>query len=155
MRRAVALVLLVALTPALSRAEGAPLAPVVDIPPGNDRIVPVAKGDAAPFAGQLFDTATALRWANWLEQYRTRLKLDVETQAKIDSLEISLLNQKLELERQQYVTVTDELNKRVALLQDELRNPPWYKTTWFGVALGVTGSFMLVGATAWIVHEAR
>lgn len=152
MRRAVAVVLLVALTPALARAEGAP---VVDIPPGQDRIVPVDKGAPAPFSGQLFDTPTALRWANWLEQYRLRLKLDVETQEKIDGLEISLLNQKLDLERTQYVQVTDDLNKRVALLQDELRNPPFYKTTWFGVALGVTGSFLLVGATAWIVHETR
>jgi hypothetical protein len=153
MKRLVASLVLVGVL--LPRAAAGQTRPLADIPPGDDRIVPVTKGVPAPFDGQLFDTPTALRWANWLEQYRIRLKLDVETAQRLAELETSLLNEKLDLERAQYKQVTEELNKRVSVLQEELRNPPWYKTTWFGIALGVTGSFALVGATAWIVGSTR
>lgn len=114
-------------------------------PPGEDKIVPLKKGDPAPYAGQLFDPATAIRWGNWLQQYQLRLKTDVETQKKVDEAQITYLNKILELERKQYTTVTTDYKGRLQRAEAELQSPAWYRTPAFGVAVGILGT---LGAVA-------
>jgi hypothetical protein len=41
--------------------------PLTAVPPGEDQIFVVAKGQPAPVQGQLFDTPTAIRWGNYLQ----------------------------------------------------------------------------------------
>ena len=65
------LLLLIALTPSRTLASESG---IVDIPPGDDVIVPITKGSISPITGQVFESATSLRWANWLQQYRFQLK---------------------------------------------------------------------------------
>jgi hypothetical protein len=129
--------------------------PVQTIPAGDDKIVAVSAGQAAPFTGQLFDNNTAIRWGNWLQQYKLRLSVDVAAQQNVDQIQIDLLSKKLDLELARYATVTQDYQKQLALLQEELRNPPFYKTPWFGFTCGIIASVALVTATAVVIHEVK
>jgi hypothetical protein len=151
--RTVALIVLLTLLP--SRAWGDTV-PVVPVPSGEDRIEVVKKGDPAPFTGQLFDQPTALRWANYLQQYKFRLQADVEFQKKYDGLELDYAKKQLELERAQYTQVTGDLQKKLDAAQKELaEGPPWYKTTGFGVAIGVLVTVAAAAGTAALINAAK
>lgn len=135
---------------------------VSDVPPGEDHIESVSSGDKAPFAGQLFDSATALRWANWLSQYRLKLKqLEVLMQARAE------IDQKFHAQQVQILTASHanevawyraQLQLQTAeteRLKVELQNPPFYKTTWFGFAAGVVAVSLSIGVGAVIVGAGR
>ena len=141
-------VLLLLLWPATALAQSVPLQPV---PPGDDVIVAVKKGDTVPLAGQLFDQATAIRWGNYLEQCRTRLVADVELQKKVDEAQITYLNQVLELERSKYKQVVGDYQVRLGKAEAEVLSPPFYKTVWFGVTLGVLATLILTIATGYVI----
>jgi len=130
---------------------------VKDIPPGDGKIVPLKAGDKAPFSGQLFDQATALRWANWLLQYEIKSELDEDLYKNLSSSSDELWKKKLEVEKEKYDTVTKDyqntisvLNGKIADLEYEVRNPPWYKSVWFGFLTGclVTTAAVAIGAHA-------
>lgn len=129
---------------------------VKDIPAGTDKIVGVKEGDKAPFTGQLFEPATALRWANWLQQYKLRLAVDVEAEKKICAADKELGQKKLDIEQEKNKAITDDLRKQVATkdaritdLEKAADSPPFYRTVWFGAVLGATAAFLAVGLTAW------
>jgi hypothetical protein len=122
-------------------------------PAGADVIHPLRRNQPAPVDGQLFDSATALRWGNYLEQYRLRLDTCYDT---ADHL--------LQAERRYWVEVTaaqqehltayraDALSrlaaqdKAVAKLSTALAaGTPWYSTREFGLVLGVTGTLSVLG----------
>lgn len=145
--RAVAVLLLV-LLPANALAQAAPLEPV---PPGDDVILPVKKGDTVPLAGQLFDQATAIRWGNYLQQCKMRLVADVELQKKVDDAQITYLNQVLALEREKYNQVVTDYRLRLGKAEAEVLSPPFYKTVWFGVTLGVVTTLLLSIATGYVL----
>lgn len=119
----------------IARADGAD---VVNIPAGEDKIVPMRKGEPAPIEGQLFDNDTALRWANWLVQYKTLLKQNVELQRKLCSIDLNLSAQKLEIEQDRTKKIIPDLEAKLTKAQDEAANPPFYKTFWFGATMGAT-----------------
>lgn len=118
------------------------------IPPGADKISPLHKGDAAPYDGQLFDQLTALRWANWLQMYKLRLKADLELADKVCTADIELRDKKLAFEQEKYKTVVTALEKRVAAAED----PPFYRTASFGFGMGVLSTVVVVVATAALVN---
>ena len=122
------------------------------IPPGDDKIVSLQLGQPAPFAGQLFEPNTALRWANWLKQYQLVLKLNREHDAKVCKAHTDFLQDGLSQERARYKVVSEDYQKRAAAAYDEnnrlrtqLANPPWYSTVWFGIGLGVLTTSIAVG----------
>lgn len=123
------------------------------IPPGDDVIIKTKKGDVASIEGQLFSNDTALRWANWLEQYRLRWKLDVAYEQKVALLTEETWKKKLELEKDKYNTVTTDLSKRLAAAETKLANPPWYSSPWVGFAFGVVTVGVVVGITAYAVRK--
>ena len=146
MKKLVVMVVLSALLPQLALAQDLPK--VQPIPPGDDKIVVVRVGDKAPFTGQLFDDPTALRWANYLQQYQYRLKTDVELQRRTDQAEIDYGQKLLVAERARYQEVTADYQKRLA---DEIArgaSPPFYQSMWFGVVVGVAGTALAVFAAA-------
>jgi len=155
--RYVALIVLLTLLPQVAWADDplVPVAPLVAVPPGDDTVVVVRKGDVAPFTGQLFDQPTALRWANYLQQCHFRLQADVDYQKKYDAATITLVQKQLDLERTQYTNVTTELQKKLEAAQVQLAaGPPWYQTATFGAVMGVVltlaavvGSAVLLNAT--------
>jgi len=135
---------------------------VQTIPPGEDKIVSVREGDKSPFTGQLFDQQTALRWANWLQQYKLRLKIDVEQQKKLSEVEVGFVKQLLQIEKDKYAAVTQDYQTRSALqqtkiqeLEAEIKNPPWYSSVWFGAALGVLTTTLAVSLGAFALHAAK
>lgn len=110
--------------------------PIVDIPPGVDRIVPLKLKMPAPFEGQLFDNNTALRWANWLKQYKLRLQVDVEEQKKLCLVSTTALKKELVVEQDKYKETVLIYNKQVADLKQAIGETPWYKSIWVGAVLG-------------------
>lgn len=128
---------------------------VVAVPPGIDKIVPMKKGEAAQFDGALFDNSTALRWANWLMQYKHLVASDQELQKKLCAADMELLQKKLSLEEKQYEQVTAELQEKLKKAQEEAANPPFYRTTWFGVTLGVVGTIAIVAGSAAFVNAVK
>ena len=124
---------------------------VMDIPPGEDVIAAVKKGQPAPFDGQIFDINTALRWANWLDQYQAKLKAvqtkeralcqsQLEYQAELDLLEIDELKA-LNIDLKERLKRSETAK---AQAEYELNHTAWYESVWFGVALGVVGTTGLV-----------
>jgi hypothetical protein len=113
---------------------------VQDIPPGEDRITAVHAGEPSPFAGQLFDNDTALRWGNWLRQLRARLVIDVQKERNVCAVRTDGLNKELDVERAKYAEMTRIYEKRIA----ELSTPPnsWaYFTAGFvGATLSILGT---------------
>jgi hypothetical protein len=148
LERFVAVLLVVSFTSMSARAEG----DVVSVPPGDDVILPVVKGQPSPISGQVFSPETALRWANWLKQYQLVLKLNHEYDTKICKANTDFLQTNLDQERARYKVVSEDYQKRLAAAQDEnnqlrlqLASPPWYNTVWFGVGLGVLTTSVAVG----------
>jgi hypothetical protein len=116
----------------------------------------------APFDGQFFDNNTALRWGNWLSQYKFRLKLDVDYQKKLGDADVELWKKKYDLEENRYMVVTGDYQKQVAKLEndmakykDEALNPPWYRTTTFGFILGVVATGAVIGLGVYTYHSLK
>ena len=144
----IAAILTLALSLRTSTAHGQD---VMDIPPGEDVIAAVKKGQPAPFDGQIFDINTALRWANWLDQYQAKLKAiqtkeralcqsQLEYQAELDLLEIDELKA-LNIDLKERLKRSETAK---AQAEYELNHTAWYESVWFGVALGVVGTTGLV-----------
>ncbi len=149
-------VILVALLPSLARAQPSPdpdpSPPIEAIPPGDDRIVPLPKGHVAPFGGQLYSPLTALRWANWLQQYKYRLQWDVAKEQRVCKVEMKYRDDLLMAEEVRAKKVEDDLVERLGRseqarleAEEEARNPPWYSTRTFGVVLGVLATAAIFG----------
>jgi hypothetical protein len=148
--------------PAPSSSTSSPNPEIQTIPTGEDKIVPLRKGEMAPFDGQFFDNNTALRWGNWLSQYKFRLKLDVDYQKKLGDADVELWKKKYDLEENRYMVVTGDYQKQVAKLEndvakykDEALNPPWYRTTTFGFILGVVATGAVIGLGVYTYHSLK
>lgn len=119
---------------------------VVNIPAGDDKIVPMRKNEPAPFEGQLFDNDTALRWANWLVQYKQLVKSNAALQRRLCEIDVNLANRKLEIEQEKNNKIVPDLEKKLAAAKDEVDHPPFYRTFWFGATIGLaTASLAAVG----------
>lgn len=152
-RAAVSLVLLTALlTPGVARAVDPPA--LLPIPSGEDVILVVHAGDKAPITGQLFDQPTALRWANYIQQYRARYALDLEYQSKVCAADAELARTKLELQQKTYDAVTKDLQAKLVKAQADAADTPWYRSVGFGVGVGVVGTVAIIAASAALVNAA-
>ena len=136
--------------------------PVQANPPGDDVITVVKKGEAAPYTGQLFDQPTALRWANWLQQYRLRLDLDVRREKDLCLQQVQYEVTLRDSERDRGRKVESDLMLRLERsekarlhAEEEARNPPWYRAPLFNIGLGFVGAASLVGLSAWVIHTAK
>jgi hypothetical protein len=135
--------ILISLTIALPRAALAEEAPA-----DGGEVVPVAEGEPAPFAGQLFPTELAIQMGFRIENLQLRLEADV---ARAESLcqayrdhDAELL--RLEQERRQFEI--EQLRDTVQEQAEEIATPiPWYRTWAFGFGMGILGSIILVGAS--------
>lgn len=133
--------------------------PIQTIPPGDDKIEPVHKGQTAPFDGQLFDPLTAMRWGNWLQQYKYRLIWDVSKEQEVCKVEKKYRDDLLKAEEKRATTVEKDLRERLARseqarlkAEEEARNPAWYNTRTFGVAVGVVATVGIVALSVWAIN---
>lgn len=139
-----------------------PAPQVVTYPPGEDKIAVIRKGDPAPYTGQLFEDNTALRWAVWLQQYKARYGLDMK--AEQDSCQIKLQHtadlasieadrtSKIEKDLRARLKETDAQRLK---LEEELRNPGFFRQPGLWVGVGVVTTLATVAVTAYAVHETR
>ena len=132
--------------------------PVETIPPGDDKIATLRKGEDAPYDGQLFSVDTSIRWANWLQQYKYRLIWDVELEQKICGEEKGYRDSLLTIEKERAEKV--EVSLREALRRSEqerleaeeaARNPAWYSTMEFGVVVGAVSTAAVFALAVWAV----
>lgn len=138
------------------------LPPIQVIPPGDDVIVPLRKGLPAPFTGQLYDPNTSLRWANWLQQYKYRLKWDVLAVTQLCTVETGYRDSLLLIEKERAGKVEIDLTERLGRseearlnAEEEARNPPWYSTTTFGVFIGVVATAAVFGIAVAAIDATR
>ncbi len=155
MRFIAALLVAVLLTPVAHGQEKKedPVAPELppDIPPGEDVIEPLHRGEAAPFEGLLMDLDTSMRWANRLRWYRENTKLQLKL--RDDTVAAVRASHQREL-----TLVTESYTREIEGCRGDLRqqaatfaaasDTPFYKTFSFGLVLGVILSGGLVGLTA-------
>lgn len=133
---------------------------VVTYPPGDDRIVVLHKGDPAPYTGQLFDDPTALRWAVWLQQYKSRYSLDLSAQQATCDARLGAADSlaKVELTRTTKVeeTLRQSLRESEASrvkLENELRDPGFFKQPGFWYGVGVLSTVAVVAVTAYAIKS--
>ena len=144
----------------LSSAVHAQDSGIVTIPPGDDLIIQMDKGEPAPYGGQLFSTDTALRWGFWLQQYRLRLKLDVETAEKKCKVQLEYKDRELQIEKARALAMEKDLETRLVRSeehslkwQDEAMNPPFFKTFEFGLLVGVVVTGVTSAVLAWVLNQ--
>jgi len=108
-------------------------------PPGEDVRVFLRQGETAPFPGILFDQDTALRWASYLEQALVLQELQRKEGERLLAAELTRVRElsalQLALREKQaawYQARVSELEKKV------LEPTPFYRTFWFGAAVGAT-----------------
>lgn len=135
--------------------------PVEAIPPGDDVIVAIKKGVQAPFDGQLFSSETALRWANWLKQFRARLELDVKRANDVCEVEKGYRDSLLVIERERAASVERDLQDRLKAseaarlrAEEAMRDPAFYKTPEFGVIIGVVATAAVFALSVWAIDSA-
>jgi ElaB/YqjD/DUF883 family membrane-anchored ribosome-binding protein len=135
-------------TALLLHAGSATAQELTPIPPGQDKIVAVKKGEPVPFDGQIFDNSTALRWGNWLLQLKAYAAVNHDLDQKVCKANTDFLDKQNKLEKEQYDKVTTELQAKLTKAEEEAANTPWYRSVGFGVALGVAGTVLIGAGTA-------
>lgn len=156
MRTLCAPLLLLVLLPGLARAEPpAPARPLTPVPAGADVILTLKTGQPAPADGQFFDTPTALRWGNYLQQCKTRLTLDPLYQYKLDQADLTASQKLGEAQKQEYTQMNEALQARLDALSKAMSDPPFYKTFWFGAVVGVVSAAVLVGGSVALLNAVK
>lgn len=150
------MVLGVLLLPRVALA-GDPAGPLVltPVPPGEDRIVLQEGGKPAPFSGQLFDDATALRWSNYLQQCQTRARIEGEYSRRVQEAALAFEQKRLQLSEEQNHRVIVDLQDRLRTAEQQLQSPPWYRTVPFGIVVGVLGTIGIVAGSAALVGAVK
>lgn len=157
--RVAPLVLCLLLLPASALADDPP---IQNIPEGEDKIVSVREGEKAPFSGQLYDSSTALRWGNWLVQYKLRLDGWDMYQNKLTDLNtlywdkrLIIVDEARKKEEALYLGKINEQQTSIISLTKQLQDPPFYKTVWFGFVSGVLVTGVAVGLGTAVVVSVK
>lgn len=126
-----------------------------DPAPEEDVITAVKKGQPAPYDGQLFDTATAIRWGQWLQNCQERSQLALDREKSLCRIELDYQAEIASIQMNRIEELNKDLMARLkrseqakAKAEYERDNLPWYESAWFGLAVGVVGSLGLVYAGA-------
>lgn len=144
----------VLLIPSLALAEEPLPSPnIVTFPMGEDNITVVKKGEPAPYAGQLFDDNTALRWAMWLQQYRLLYGTDLKAAQGACKVLVAREQEYRKIEEERAAKSEKDLRDRLLAVErsrldaeEKLRNPPFWKEPGFWYAAGVVTA--VVGVVA-------
>lgn len=130
------------------------------LPPGDDQIVSLKLGQSAPFDGQLFSTNTAMRWGFWLEQYKLRLKIDVEAAKATCAVQVDHDAKVAAIQSAAADAIQKDLKSRLLnsekarlAAEEEARNPPWYRSREFGIVTGVALAAGAVTLSIWALEK--
>lgn len=166
------LLLLLLLSSAVSAQSTARILPMLElnytapaliaIPGGDDVIAAVRKGDPSPFAGQLMDPNTAIRWLHYLDQARLRLREDVILERRTCNANMDYYERRIVLEQEARAAIEKDYRDRVLKLeqknvdlQKSLLDPGLFKSPTFWFLAGVLTSGAIVGVSAYSLHQAQ
>ncbi len=128
---------------------------IVTYPPGEDRIEAVTKGASAPYAGQLFDENTALRWAFFLQQYKLRYNLDLKAAQNSCKVVVAREQEYRSIDAERSKKVEEDLRQRLLATEkarldaeEKLRSPSFWKEPGLWYSVGVMTAVVAVIATA-------
>ena len=124
---------------------------IATIPPGDDNIVSVKKGESAPFNGQLFDTDTAIRWGLWLQQYQALTDLELQRANAVCKAELNYKQTISDIDSEKSALLNHDLVERLKRSEEgrlqaqaALSNPPFYRSATFQFSLGVLSTVAVV-----------
>ena len=147
----------VLLVPSLAAAQEAPVLQVVTYPPGDDKIVVVRKGEAAPFTGQLYDDNTAVRWAIWLQQYKERYSIDMKAAGDVCAVKLTTAEKLAAVAAERDAAVHADALARLKAAEEArlkaeeaLRNPSFFDRPGVWFAVGVVSTVATVAVTAYL-----
>jgi hypothetical protein len=133
---------------------------IATIPPGDDVIIKIEKGEPAPYRGHLYGVDTAIRWAFWLQQYKLRLKEDVEKEQRACKIKLDFKEKELRIEKDRATYVEKDLMTRLTRSekhslkwQDKAMHPSFFKTFEFGLIVGVAVTGAVSAALAWALNQ--
>jgi len=136
--------------------------PLVAVPAGDDVIVAVRQGEAAPFAGQLMNPATATRWMNYLEQARFRLREDVVLERRTCNANMEYYERRVALEQEARSTIEADyrdrllrMEQRNADLQESITDPSVFKSPVFWFVTGIVTTGVIFGVSAYSLHQVQ
>jgi hypothetical protein len=116
----------------------------------EDEVVPIERGDRAPFSGQLFPTELAIQMGFRIERLELRLQADVQRERDSCEVRLGFEGRRLELEQQRREFEIEQLTERVQEQHEELleaQEVPWYRTWGFAFGMGIVASLLLVGGS--------
>lgn len=116
----------------------------------EDEVVPLERGDRAPFTGMLFATERAIRTGFMIENLQLRLSADVEREQALCAARLQYEERRLQLEQQRREFEVDQLTTRVQDQAEELAEAsvvPWYRSWGFAFGMGIVASLLLVGGS--------
>jgi hypothetical protein len=116
----------------------------------EDEVVPIERGDRAPFSGQLFPTELAIQMGFRIERLELRLQADVQRERDSCEVRIGFEQRRLELEQQRREFEIEQLTERVQEQHEDLiaaQRVPWYRTWGFAFGMGIVASLLLVGGS--------
>jgi hypothetical protein len=115
-----------------------------------DEVVPIERGDRAPFSGQLFPTELAIQMGFRIERLELRLQADVQRERDSCEVRIGFEQRRLELEQERREFEIEQLTERVQEQHEELveaEEVPWYRSWGFAFGMGIVASIILVGGS--------
>lgn len=131
------LLLVLLLRPVPAHAQEAPSPWAKDPPSGPDVILPIHKGSPSPLDGVVFDLETAKRWARDKERLQSELRTQDRLYKDLLAVELKRVRETQQLalevknrELLQALQRSSELEKKLA------EPPPFYRSPWFGGAVG-------------------
>lgn len=136
--------------------------PLQAIPAGEDKIVALGSGEAAPFSGQLFETNTAIRWGMWLQQWKLRYKTDMAMQLNTCAVEADHQATIATIEQERLLTINEDLTERLKESETErleaearVRDPGFWSSNGFYFGLGVVTTGAVVGLSTWALSASK
>ena len=132
------------------------------IPAGEDKIVPLRKGEPAPYTGQLYSPETALRWANWLQQYQLQTPLLLGTQRQVCIAEIRYRDSVIRIDQEKFEQLEKDRMDRIARLEEQnaklqgelSKGPAWYDSRGFGIVIGTVATLGVTVLSVWALNAA-
>jgi hypothetical protein len=117
----------------------------------DERVVTIKEGEPAPFSGTLFNTHASARLLINLEFTQETCRIETDRQLGLISsalqLKIDLCSARNEALMLRHTDILLIKNDQIDFLEKQFKPRPWYKTTEFGIVMGVVlGIGITIGA---------
>ena len=126
--------------------------------PEKPKILTLKKGEAAPFAGTLFNTSASAKLIVDLEYNEETCKLEIDKKVKLIetklNLDISLLQAKYDALEDRNTKVLKIKDDQITFLESKIKPEPWYSSSEFLFSMGVIGGILVTVAAGYAIGQA-